>query len=511
MIPQQDITPAIAGQELAAIESKLAAGAMSARDEAKLLASLKAEDYEACEGSLYRFLLSAWPVIEKGQKFKANWHHHAICDHLEAVTRGEIQKLLINIPPRCTKSTLVSVMWPVWSWINNPTLQFLTGSHNMGLAVRDAIKSRSLIDSDWFQSEWGDRVKYKPDQNQKTRYEFVEGGYRITFGMGSGVTGEGGDVLMIDDPHPAKEGMWSDANRQAVKEAYDYELFNRLNDASKSAIVIIMQRLHEDDLAGHVLSSEEDWVHLRLPMEFEPTEPCETMLGFKDPRSEEKELLHPERFDTGWLKSAKQRLGTMGTAGQLQQRPAPMGGGVVKLAWFKRYQTLPDERDWQEVIQVWDTAQKADELLNCPWVCGTWVVTETGLYLKDVYREWMDYPRGKRMVESLAKRDNPNAIVIEDASTGASLLQELGQDTMLSLIGFQPQGDKVVRMAVETPAIEAGNVYLPHSAPWLPDYEKEMSAFPNATTMDQADMTSMALCHIRTRGGGPEIVDDLFI
>jgi predicted phage terminase large subunit-like protein len=484
---------------------------LTARQEAELLAALEAQEQAACQESLYGFLLAAWPVLEPGRVFQANWHHRAICDHLEAVTQGRIKRLVINIPPRSTKSTLVSVMWPVWTWLHDPTREFLTGSHNLALAVRDALKSRRLMESNWFLANWPTQGRFAKDQNQKTRYELAEGGVRIAFGMGSGVTGEGGDFLVIDDPHPAKEGMWSQANRAAVKEAYDYELFNRLNDAAASAIVIVMQRLHEDDLTGHVLSVGESWVHLRLPMEYEPGAGCATELGFEDPRAKAGELLHPARFNPAWLAGAKERLGAWGTAGQLQQRPAPLGGGVVKLEWFRRYDALPDTGQWQQVIQAWDTASKADELLNCPWVCGTWVVTETGIYLKDVYRQWMDYPQGKRAVLSLAERDKPGAIVIEDASTGASLLQELGQESMLPLIPFRPRGDKVMRLALETPLIEAGKVYLPRSAAWLADYESELASFPKAATQDQADMTSMALNYLRADVQSPQLVDNLFL
>lgn len=484
---------------------------LSPRQEAELLAALEAEERAACQESLYSFLLAAWPVLEPGRAFQANWHHRVICDHLEAVTRGEITRLVINIPPRCTKSTVVGVMWPVWTWLNDPSRQFLTGSHNLALAVRDSLKSRRLMESNWFQGHWPQEGRLKKDQNQKLRFELEGGGIRIAFGMGSGVTGEGGDFLLIDDPHPAKEGMWSQANRAAVKEAYDYELFNRLNHADASAIVIVMQRLHEDDLAGHVLGGAEEWAHLRLPMEYEPADACATALGFEDPRQEAGELLHAARFNREWLAGAKERLGAWGAAGQLQQRPAPQGGGLVKLEWFRRYETLPDPGLWQQVIQVWDTASKADEILNCPWVCGTWVITESAIYLKDVFREWMDYPRGKRAVESLAQRDNPHAVVVEDASTGASLLQELGQEAMLPLVSFRPEGDKVVRLAVETPLIEAGKVLLPRAAPWLAEYERELAAFPNSATQDQADMTSMTLKFLRDRGSGPQLIDGLFL
>lgn len=471
------------------------------------LAILEIQDYEDAENSLLSFCRSAWPIIEPGRKFVENWHHAAICEHLEAVSRGEIIRLIINIPPRSTKSTLVGVMWPAWSWLQDPSDQFLTGSHNSALAVRDNMKTRRIIQSPWYRREWGDRVVMRPDQNQKSRYEFAGGGHRITFGFGSGVLGEGGDKLVIDDPHSAQDGMWSTASRESDLEFYDSELFSRLNDPDLSSIVIVMQRLQVEDLTGHV-SKDGDWEILCLPMEYEGENRCNTSLGFVDPRTKVGELLQPSRFSAQWVQKAKVRLGTYGTAGQLQQRPAPVGGGIIDIEWFKRYRVLPSKEDWIEVVQFWDTAQKADEVMNCPWVCGTWVRTKRGLYLKDVFRKWMQYPQGKRMVKSLAKRENPNAVVIEDASTGSSLLQELGQDTRLPLIAYAPKEDKVVRLATESPIIEAGQVFLPDSASWLSDFEIEIGNFPNAATMDQADMLSMALKHFHNPlPEGPDPID----
>lgn len=481
----------------AAIARKAQAGEFGPSQEAEALMVVEALDYDKAEESLFHFTKAAWPVVEGARKFKPNWHHKAICDHLEAVTRGDILRLIINVPPRSTKSTIVGVMWPAWVWAKDQSKQFLTGSHGAPLAIRDALKTRRLINSPWYQERWP-QAQFTGDQNQKTRYELKGGGHRIIFGMGSGVTGEGGDFLVIDDPHPAKEGMWSEANRLAVAESYDQELSTRLNDPEKSAVVIIMQRLHQRDLTGHVLAKEPGrWEHLRLPMEFEPGDVCTTSLGFRDPRTAAGELLQPDRFNAAWLAAQKMLLGTYGVAGQLQQRPAPMEGGIIKLAWFRRYSALPSRDQWIEVVQFWDTAQKANELLNCPWVCGTWVRTATGLYLKDVHRQWMDYPTGKRMVASLAERENPSAVVIEEASTGASLLQELPKEKRLPLVPFRPESDKVTRLAVESPAIEAGTVWLPESAPWLPDFESELANFPASATKDQADMLSMALNYFR--------------
>ncbi|MEW5802695.1 MAG: phage terminase large subunit [bacterium] len=454
--------------------------------------------YDKAEKSLRAFIEAAWHVVEPGRSFVGNWHIDSICEHLEAVTRGDIQRLVINVPYRTSKSTIVSVMWPVWVWLQNPTRRFLTGSHKDALATRDCLKSRRIISSQWFQTGWGGRFRFTPDQNQKTRYENNRTGCRMAFGMTSGVTGEGGDILIIDDPHNAKQAMFSDVERRNTLDIFDQELFTRLNDPKKSAIVIIMQRLHEDDLTGHVLK-DEGWEHLCFPMEYEPGRKCITSLGVQDPRENEGELLWPARFDRKWLDEQKRVLGTFGTAGQLQQCPVPSSGGLVRIDWFRTFRVIPSKDQWIEVIQCWDTAQKADELLNCPWVCGTWVRTKTGYYLIDVMRDWLTYPQGKRMVKSLAEKYSPQVVLIEDKSTGSSLLQDLPMETTIPLLPFEPESDKITRLAVETPAIEAGNVWLPESAPWLSDFLLEIGNFPLGATMDQADMLSMALRYFRTR------------
>jgi len=473
---------------------------LSLEDERKLFTIAQAQDYNNAEKSLHYFIRAAWPLIEPGRPFIDNWHIRSICRHLEAVSRGEITRLIINIPPRSSKSTIVSVMWPVWLWLQDPSKRFLTGSHSAGIAIRDALKSRRLIDSKWFQDAWSDKFMLTSDQNSKQRYENDKTGYRITFSMGSGVTGEGGDVLLIDDPHDAKKIFMSDVERKSALDTYDQSLSTRLNDPDESAVVIIMQRLHEEDLTGHLLKKG-GWEHLCFPMEYDPGRKCVTCLGVQDHREKEGELLCPVRFSPSWIEKMKRdMLGIYGTAGQFQQQPTPKSGGLINTDWFRKFSAKPSEDQWIEVVQFWDTAQKADELLNCPWVCGTWIRTATGYYLIDVYREWLTYPQGKRIAVSMAQRFNPNAVVIEDKSTGSSLLQELKKETTLSLIPFEPEGDKVTRLSVESPAIEAGNVWVPETAPWLPNFFLELANFPLSTTKDQADMLSMALKYFRTGG-----------
>ncbi len=478
--------------------------------EADFFARLELEDYAACQRSFYRFVQAAWPIIEPGVPFQGRWYHRVICRALEAVGRGEIRRFACTIPPGMGKSSLFSVLWPVWQWTQKPGHRFLCGSHDKALAVRDTLRARLVIASPWFQRGWGHLFRLTGDQNAKEHYVNDRTGYRVAFGLGGGVTGKRADTLLLDDPHSAKDAMFSAADREAVLRAFDQELANRINDPKTSSIVVVMQRLHPDDLVGHV-TARGGWTLLRLPMRFEPEDPCAIPeLRWRDPRRAPGELLWPERYDEAWWREQEKTLGGFGIAAQQQQRPAPLGGGMVKLSWFRRFRALPSRDRWLEVMVAWDTASKGSELTSAPWVGATWVRTETGMYLVRVHRAWHNYPEGKRAVLSeyqwaCANLEPPHAVVIEGKSTGSSLLQELGEQTSMPLLEVQPDKDKITRLGVESPAIEAGNVWLPESAEWLSDFEREIAGFPNSATADQADCLSMSLKHFREGGadGGP--------
>ena len=483
------------------------------RREMQALCAMAAETLlqKRSERSLHSFLKMVWPVLEPGRSFTDNWHIHAMCAALEAVAEGRIRRLILSVPYRTSKSTLVGVVFPVWCWLRHPATRFLTGSHSQTLAVRDALRARRLLESPLLTTPWGDRLALAPDQYAKGRFENANTGYRIAFGVNSGVTGEGGDIIILDDPNTA-EAMFSEAARAHTNEFYDQQLSTRLNDPEKSAVVIVQQRFHPEDLSGHLLEKG-GWVNMRLPMMFEPSDPCVIPeIGFRDPRTQEGELMWPARFPQAWVEEQKRTLGTYGVAAQLQQRPAPAGGGLIRLDWFRRYKALPSRDQWLEVVQAWDTASKASELTNAPWVGGTWVRTETGYYLVRITRRWMTYPEGRRAVTSeyewcSAHLAPPHAVLIEDKSTGSSLLQELGDQTSMPLLAVLPEKDKVTRLGIESPAIEAGNVWLPESAEWLSDFEREIANFPNASTADQGDCLSMSLKHFREGGAsaGPRL------
>lgn len=450
-------------------------------------------DTALAEQSLRDYLRHAWTVVEPATPFVPGNHLDAVCDHLEAVTRGEIRNLIITMPPRCAKSLLVAVFWPSWEWIRAPHRRWLFASYSLSLSVRDSLKCRRILESPWYRTRWGDRFTLTGDQNLKSRFENDKTGYRIALSVGSSVTGEGGDRIVIDDPHNVSE-IFSDTIREGVLTWWDQVMSTRLNDRKTGARVIVQQRLHERDLAGYLLAKG-GWDHLNLPMEYEG-QAVPTRIGWRDWRTAPGELLWPARFGEREVAEMKAELGSYGAAGQLQQRPAPLGGGIIKLTWFKRYRTPPAARI--RIVQSWDTAQKATDMHD-PWVCTTWQESPEGYFLLDVYRKRMEYPEGKRAVQSLAAHWTPVVILIEDKSAGASILQDLRLETRLPVLAIEPEADKVTRMAVETPAIEAGRVWLPESAPWLVEYERELASFPHGAHDDQVDSTSQFLRWARTR------------
>ena len=339
--------------------------------------------------SLSAFLRQSWRYIDPGT-YIHGWHIDAISEHLEAVNKGEIKRLLINIPPRHMKSISVSVAWPAWTWaqqmdpehtLMGPAVRFLFASYAQTLAERDSLKTRRLIESPWYQKNWGDKVQITGDLNTKRRYETTAGGYRLATSVGGSLTGEGGDVIVVDDPLNAQDGN-SAALRESCLTWWDEAMQSRLNNPKTGAMVVIMQRLHEEDLAGHVLD-QGGWEHLCLPAEYDSYRHCVTSLGWEDPRgldddgarlegdAREGEPLWPERIDHAELSRLRAALGPYAFAGQYQQMPEPRGGGIIKREWWRPWPPadMPESRSgrpvtfppFEYVVASLDTAYTAKE------------------------------------------------------------------------------------------------------------------------------------------------------
>lgn len=425
----------------------------------------------------------------------------------------------------------MSVFWPAWVWLRWPTWRAIFLSANPRVALRDSVYCREIIESEWYRDTFAPAWTLAADQNAKGLFKNTAGGFRQALGFFSRVTGDRADALVWDDPHDAEE-VHSSLMRQAVLDKWDGALGNRVNDLRVSLRVGIMQRLHEDDLAGHVLRKG-GWGHLCLPMEFEPIRSCpcpdcqrgETAIGWRDPRTNPGELLFPQRFPAAVLATERARLGSSGYAGQMQQRPSAAEGEIFKACWWRFWclsgQHLPPVRLRQpdgshiecpveplpgvfdEQLQSWDMAFK-DTQSSAYVTGGVWARDGARKFLLDQVRDKMSFTATRQAVLRLsAAWPEARRKLVEDKANGPAIIDTL-KSQVAGLVAVQPDGSKEARAHAVTPDIEAGNVYLPHPqiAPWVNDYLAEFTAFPNGAYADQVDQTTQALRRLAGRRKG---------
>jgi len=302
--------------------------------------------------TLYEFVKMAWHIIEPNTPFVDGSHIEALCFHLEAVTYGKVKRLLINMPPRHAKSLIVSVFWTVWQWLINPSHRWLCASYALSLAIRDNVKCRRLVQSDWFQERWGYKFRLQKDQNAKLKFENTKGGYRQAISTGSAATGEGAEFLLVDDLH-AIDDKESDVKREGALDWFINTFSTRLNDKRTGAIVVVGQRIHANDISGYILSGEtgEEWTHCNLPAEFEEANPNRSIVNgeeiWHDWREVEGDLLWEARFDADILAHAKKLHGAIGYAALYQQRPVPAGGATFRQEWFRYF---VENETWYDLL-----------------------------------------------------------------------------------------------------------------------------------------------------------------
>lgn len=442
-----------------------------------------------CAKDFKEYAKSAWRVVDP-QPLVWGWHMDAIGEHLEAVSAGQIDNLLINCPPGFSKSLQVSVLWPTWEWTSRPEGRWLSASYDQQLSTRDAVRSRHLLLSSWYQRRWGYAWKMSGDQSQKTRYENDRRGWRIATSITGLGTGEHPDRVVIDDPEDAA-GVRSDAERQRRKDWWTQTMASRGVSVDRRTVAV-MQRLHEDDFSAQVLA-EGGFVHLMLPMEFEPERRFVTVLGWTDPRRKAGELLDSKRFPPDVVENLKRVMGAHTAAGQLQQRPSSAEGGAIKRKWLTDhvYNVIPAELD--QTIQSWDLTFK--DAASSDYVVGqVWGRKGADLYLLDQVRDRLDAPGTIAVLKSLsAKWPNATAKLIEDAANGPAVIALL-RHTLTGIIPIKVNNTgKAARLQAVAPLMEAGNVHLPANAQWAHDLIEELAAFPNGANDDQCDAMSQAL------------------
>lgn len=460
---------------------------------------------ELCKRSLAHFARRAWHVLEPAADLKWGWALDAICQHLEAVTNGDITRLLMNVPPGSMKSLLTGVIWPAWEWgpRNMPEMRYVGTAHEETLAIRDSRKCRDLIKSEWYQKLWP--IELAKDLDGKREFGNVSMGSRQARSFTS-MTGVRGDRIILDDPISADNAN-SEVKLEAARIAFTETLPTRIN-SEKSAIVVVMQRLSEKDVSGVILEMGLDYVHLFIPMRFEPERRCVTSIGWSDPRTKEGELMFPERFGEKQVSELEKTLGSYGAAGQLQQRPAPRGGGIIKEAWFRYYTALPKLE--YRTIHV-DTAQKTGQendysVFQC-W--GRSTVGEAVL---------IDQIRGKWEAPDLLVQARAfwhkhlavqgsvlRSMMVEDKVSGTGLIQTLRREGV-PILPVQRNNDKISRAHDSAPFIESGNVLLPIDAPWLTDLLAEASTFPGGAHDDQLDPMFDAIKTVQSLPPPPPVV-----
>lgn len=440
---------------------------------------------------LAAFTQKTFRTVDPGAQYLHNWHIDLISEYLEACTKRQIKRLIINVPPRSLKSISVSVAWPAWLLGRNPSEQLLAASYAEMLALKHSVDCRLVMQSDWYRRVFPS-VILTGDQNEKRKFVTTARGQRFATSVGGTATGEGGQILIVDDPLNPLQAA-SEVMRTAANTWFDQTFVSRLNDKENGVIVVVMQRLHADDLTGHLLAKG-GWEHLCIPGVAE----VKTVIDFGRVKvtREPGDVLHPARESREAIDRQKIEMGSYAFAGQYQQRPAPAEGGILKLHWFGRYDK-PEEK-YNRIVQSWDTAYKKGAH-NDPSCCLTFGERDDGHDLLHAMVGRMEYPELKATMMRHAGEWNADAVLIEDKASGQSLLQDVRKETQLPLIAIEPHGDKITRAVAVSAMIEAGKVRLPRHAAWLTDFEGEIMHFPNGTHDDQVDGLSQYLDWIRQR------------
>jgi len=431
--------------------------------------------------------------------FLPNWHIEKIAAELESCRRGQTRRLIINVPPRSLKSLCASIAFPAWLLGHDPSAQIIVASYGQELSNKLSSDCRTLFTSSFYQDLFSTRLSTQRQALQE--FATTENGFRMATSVGGVLTGRGGQFLIIDDPLKPDDAL-SETHRKACNEWFDHTLYSRLNDKRNGCIVLIMQRLHEDDLVGHVLGLE-PWKVIRFPSiaEENETHVIDTPYGTRRFKRRTGEALHPEREPLEVLNHLREALGPFNFSGQYQQLPAPLGGGLVEAAWFKTYATADAPEKFEMILQSWDTSNKPTELSDYS-VCTTWGIKEKHIYLLHVCRKRLGYPELKRLVREQADAFHPATILIEDRASGTQLIQELIGEGVYAVKKYEPTNDKITRMNYVTSTIENGFVHLPDKAGWLAEYLHELTTFPKGKNDDQADSTSQALDWFKNSSGG---------
>lgn len=433
------------------------------------------------------FLEKVFAEISPGDEYSDNWHIETMAWHLQEAFEGRIKRLIINLPPRSLKSIAASVALPAWAMGRDPTKRFICASYGQDLATSFSLDTRRVMQSSWYTDIFPATV-LSVDKNTGAQFGTTQKGSRFATSVGGAITGFGADVIIIDDPLKPGE-VNSEKTREDVKNWFSNSVLTRLNDPKSGVIIVVMQRLHEDDLTGHLLE-QEGWTHVRLPAIAEEAKSYPLYNGRVHKRAP-LEFLQPARMGKVELDELRKQLGTSVFEAQYQQNPIPPGGNLLRWDWFRFYEKPPG--DFEFIIQSWDPATTQSSTAS--WsVCTTWGVRGTENYLLDVWRGRVEFPELIRRILGLDVKYKPDLLIVEVAGVGRQVVQTLrSEHHMTHVQTVEVKRGKVERAESVTPLLEQGKVLLPSTAPWLEAFRNETKAFPEGRHDDQVDSITQFL------------------
>jgi len=446
--------------------------------------------------NLYFFVQKVFTTLNPGVEYIDNWHVEAICFHLEKIIDGEIDRLLITIPPRHLKSICTSVALAAWVLGRDPTQKMIVASYGADLANKHSRDFQRIIESNWYKALFPD-MRHKPLKNTTTEFITKQNGLRKAVSLGGAVTGFGADILIIDDLMKAQEAR-SETERANAKAYYEESLLSRFNNKKRGKVIVIQQRLHEDDFAGYLLEKG-TFTHLNLPAIAQEPQGIDLYRNRQKHRAPG-DLLFPQQEPADTLEKLRLDMGGYAFSAQYLQNPTPIDGARVKWDKVPTYEGSLDPKSFQIIAQSWDTGLTAEATSDFS-VCVTWGFRDGKWYLLDIYRDRLDYGPLKARVETMRAKWNAYRVVMENAATGQLLIRDFRNEGRKPLESYQPVGDKETRFEAQIAKLESGNYILPAQAPFMDAFKKELSAFPNSKYDDQVDATSQFLDWSMNRRG----------
>ncbi len=455
-------------------------------DSSKLIRSIIRND-------LSSFIHKVFNTVNPGAEYVRNWHIDLIAEYLKEVESGNIKRLIINIPPRSLKSLSISVAWPAWLLGHNPRNRIMVASYSQILSNKLSLDSRFIVSSDWYKKLFQD-TKIHSKQNTKSKFLTTKYGFRFATSVGGSITGEGGDYLIVDDPHNPSQ-MSSEKIRKKTIDWFSETFSTRLNNRADGKIILVMQRLHEDDLTGHLLNNKKDeWELLKIPVQTDK----KIYFHFKNFKyeMEKGETLSNKLFSDDVIENLIKEIGQSNFSAQYLQSPNIHSCGILKFEYLMFYTNPPESYDL--IVQSWDTAIKISENSDYS-ACTTWGVKGDCYYLINAIEHKYEYPQLKKQVNTMDNLYKPNVILIEDKSSGHSLIQDLRNEGLRKIIPIKPTNDKITRFATCLDLFENSKVYLPTNGFIFQKVINQITRFPNCKNDDLVDSITQFLNYIKHR------------